>query len=145
MAKIKESSEATPARPPPSKKQSSSAASDKNQRSILGFFSKAAPNNAKLVLNSGQKSNILTNGNAKSNSSEPPQKTPFPKARTQNITPVPSSDAAQPPSSQDESIQNEPNEVVKSFPSLPTPAGSNSMQVGMVKYVTDFGSPSRKV
>src|SRR5580700_7514707 len=136
MAKIKESSEATPGRPPPSKKQSSSTASDKNQRSILGFFSKAAPTDAKLVLNSGQKSNILAKGNAKSNSSEP-HKNPFPKARSQNVTPVPSSDAAQPPSSQDESIENELNEVVKSLPSLPTSAGSNSKQVGNVKCVTE--------
>jgi hypothetical protein len=145
MAKTKESSEATPVRPPPSKKESSCAASNKNQRSILGFFSKAAPNDAKLVLNNGQKSNILANCNAKSNSSEPRIKPPFPKARSQSITPVPSSDAAQPPSSQGESVENGPNEVGNSSPSPLIPAESNIKQVGEGKYVTESSSPSRKV
>jgi DNA mismatch repair protein MSH6 len=145
MVKIKDPSETTPARPPSLKKQNSSAASNKNQRSILGFFSKTASNDTKLILNSGQKFNILANGNAKSSSVEPSKKPAFSKAKSHNITPVPSSDAAQPPSSQDESMDEGLNEVDNGLLLPLTPVESNIKQVGKGKHMAELSSPSRKV
>jgi hypothetical protein len=144
MAKINSLPESTPARPSPLNRKASSAASDKSQRSILGFFPKTALDDSEVVLKSGRKSNVLANRNSISNSSQPYKKPEFSKARSQNITPVPSSDAAQPPSSQegtDEGLYK-----VDIGLSLPlTPAESNIKQRGKSRLAAEFSSPSLKV
>ena len=88
----------TPARPPPLKKQASSEVSNKNQRSILGFFSKtsAAKTNGAVAGNG----NVNMNG-AKEKEELPVKNPAFNKVAVNDVTPVPSSDAVGPASSQE--------------------------------------------
>jgi DNA mismatch repair protein MSH6 len=148
MAKTEEAIAETPARPPPSvKKQNSSAASNKNQRSILGFFSKAAPNASQAGSSVVQKANGLSatsNGNAKLPSASS-KKSTFSKAKGQNITPLPSSDAADIPSSQENVSNGVPDEVENGLPSPLTPAKSNIKQGVNGSHVVELSSPSRRV
>ncbi|RDW82600.1 hypothetical protein BP6252_03712 [Coleophoma cylindrospora] len=135
----KESGEATPARPPPSlKKQNSSAT---NQRSILGFFSKAPTNGTPSTTNSALKENSTANGATKTPITV--KKPVFKKSTAKNITPVPSSDAIGPPSSQENENGGIPKEVggfdVQSH-STPT---KNVNQI-VSDAMDTFSSPSRK-
>src|SRR5277367_2018070 len=148
MAKTEETIAATPARPPPSvKKQSLSAASNKNQQSILGFFSKAAPTASQASPTVAQKANGLSatsNGNAKLPSASS-KKSTFVKAKGQNITPLPSSDPADIPSSQENVSNGVADEVENGLPSPLTPAKSNIKQGVNGSHVAEFSSPSRRV
>lgn len=147
MAKTDETIADTPARPLSSlKKQNSSAASNKNQRSILGFFSKAAPTISQASSNAVQKANGLSatsNGNAKLPSAS--SKSTFAKAKGQNITPLPSSDPADIPSSQENVSNGIPDEVEHGLPSPLTPAKSNIKQGVNGSHVAAFSSPSQRV
>lgn len=149
MAKVNhESDTTTPARPLPLKKGNSSGVSDKNQRSILGFFSKAASNNTQ----SSTKENSKSNGTSSANNSVTvqkasllPQRAALSKAKIQNLTPVPSSDAADVPSSQEGVVDDGLEEVDIGLPSPTTPAKSNIEQAVKGKSVADFSSPTRRV
>jgi DNA mismatch repair protein MSH6 len=147
MAKTEEAIADTPARPPPSvKKQNSSATSGKNQRSILGFFSKAAPTASQTGPTAVPKANGLSttsNGNAKLPSASSKKPT-FAKAKGQNITPLPSSDPTDIPSSQENVSNGVPDEVENGLPSPLTPAKSNIKQGVNGSHVADFSSPSRR-
>ena len=148
MAKTEETIADTPARLPPSlKKQNSSAASNKNQRSILGFFSKAAPTTPQAGSTVVQKANGLSatsNGNAKLPSASS-KKSTFAKAKGQSITPLPSSDPADIPSSQENVSNDVPDEIENGLPSPLTPAKSNVKQGVNGSHVEEFSSPSRRV
>jgi DNA mismatch repair protein MSH6 len=149
MAKTKDNSDSTPARPPPSlKKSSSSTASDKNQRSILGFFSKAATSGPKIATAAASEAtgvSVKSNGVTASKPSSIYKKPAFTKAKAQNVTPVPSSDAVEAPSSQEDTSKDISDEVEIGLPSPLTPAKSNSKQVVNGQNAVDFSSPSRKV
>jgi DNA mismatch repair protein MSH6 len=146
MAKSEDITEGTPVRPSPAvRKQNSSAASNKNQRSILGFFSKAAPSGTPSTANGTPKANGLSansNGNAKLPSSS---KSASAKTKAQNITPLPSSDSASIPSSQENIANRASDEVDNGLPSPLTPAKSYTKQAVNGNYLADFSSPSRRV
>lgn len=148
MAKTEDKIAETPARPPPSlKKQNSSAASNKNQRSILGFFSRAASTTPQAGSTVVQKANGLSatsNGNAKLPSASS-KKSTFAKAKGQNITPLPSSDPADIPSSQENVSNDVLDEVENGMPLPLTPAKSNIKQGDKGSHVAEFSSPSRRV
>lgn len=148
MARAEESARDTPSRPLSSlQKQNSSAASNKSQRSILGFFSKAVPTSSQASSNTIQKANGLSttsNGNARLPSA-PFKKSSATKAKHQNITPLPSSDHADIPSSQENIDNGVPDEVETGLPSLLTPAKSNIKQDVNGSYVAEQSSPSRRV
>jgi DNA mismatch repair protein MSH6 len=148
MAKIEETIADTPARQPPSvKKQNSSASSNKNQRSILGFFSKAAsttPQTGSTVIQKANGLSATSNGNAKLPSASF-KKSTFGKAKGQNITPLPSSDPADISSSQENVSNSISDEVETGLPSPLTPAKSNIKQGVDDSYVAEFSSPSRRV
>ncbi len=148
MAKTEETTTDTPARPPPSlKRQNSSAASSKNQRSILGFFSKAAPTGPQAGSTIVPKVTGLfatSNGNAKLPSASS-KKSTFAKAKSQNITPLPSSDPADIPSSQENVSNGVLDEVENGLPSPLTPAKINIKQGVHGSHMVEFSSPSRRV
>jgi hypothetical protein len=94
------------------KKQGSSVASSKNQSSILGFFSKT-PSHGLPVLKKDAKTEsspatLAEASTSKANAAATPKpaasmkKSFLKKATARNATPVPSSDAPELPSSQDE-------------------------------------------
>ena len=147
MAKIEDAAEVTPSRPLPTlKKQNSSVTSDKSQRSILGFFSKAASNGTQPASGSGNKTNGLSaasNGNSKLPSTS--KKATFTKSKVQNVTPLPSSDPADILSSQENVIDGPADEVDTSLPSPLTPAKSHVKQVVNGMHLSEFSSPSRRV
>ncbi|TAQ84034.1 hypothetical protein B7494_g7644 [Chlorociboria aeruginascens] len=141
MPKARADAEATPARPPPLKKQSSSAASDKKQHSILGFFSKAPTNPSP---NGGLKPNASTNGvNVMAKPSPPAKKPAFKAAPSLKMTPVPSSDAVEPSSSQENENGGIPSEVDTGLPSPLTPAKKPTQAVKGSSLALG-SSPSRK-
>ena len=147
MGKTDETVASTPARPPSLKKQNSSAASSKNQRSILGFFSKTAPATPQADSIIVPKTNGLSatsNGNAKLPAAIS-KKSRFAKSKGQNITPLPSSDPADIPSSQENVSNDVSDEVENGLPSPLTPAKSNIKQGVKGSRVADFSSPSRRV
>ncbi|RDL29783.1 DNA repair protein MutS, III [Venustampulla echinocandica] len=132
MAKSQDNSAATPARPPSTlKKQSSSSGPASGQRSIHSFFTKApaastpTPNSTAGGLRPNGTGNTA-NAMAKHKSSASVKKPTFNKLSVKNATPVPSSDAMGPPSSQENENGGIPDEVV----------GRNVMVMG--------SSPSRK-
>lgn len=146
MAKTGEAIADTPARPPPSLKNSS-AASNKSQRSILGFFSKAAPTTPQAGCAVSQKANGLSttsNGNAKLPSASS-KKSTFAKCKGQNITPLPSSDPTDISSSQENVSNSALDEVENCLPSPLSPAKSNIKQGVNGNHVADLSSPSRRV
>lgn len=137
-----ERSSATPA--PPSLKKQTSTSGSKNG-SILSFFSKApngTPNASTGVWNSSSEPkgvNVMAKPNV------PVKKPAFRKTVSKSMTPVPSSDAMGPSSSQENENGGVPEEVETGLPSPTTPAkrvvaqelNSNVMALG--------SSPSRKV
>ncbi|TVY28791.1 DNA mismatch repair protein, partial [Lachnellula hyalina] len=131
MVKPKDAAEATPARPPPSlKKQNSSAGSASGQRSIMNFFTKAPVSSTPSSSDGALKTNA---GNAKSSMAKPtapPKKPAFRKPTVKSMTPVPSSDAAGPSSSQENENGGIPEEEVDNrLPSPTTPAKRVIQQV----------------
>jgi DNA mismatch repair protein MSH6 len=105
MVKQEPSSSATPARLPPSlKKQSSSTSSNgppSGQRSIASFFSRTPSNGTpKSTANVLTANDSSTNVNAMAKPNVP-SKPAFKKSKVKDITPVPSSDAVGPNSSQE--------------------------------------------
>jgi hypothetical protein len=129
------------------KKQNSSVTSTKSQRSILGFFSKAAPTASQTGSAIVPKANGLSttsNGNAKL----PPassKKSSFAKAKSQNVTPLPSSDPVDALSSQENFSDAVLDEVENGLPSPLTPAKSDIKQGVNGSHVAEFSSPSRRV
>jgi DNA mismatch repair protein MSH6 len=146
MGKPKDAVNATPARPPPLKKQTSSAGSQPGQRSIASFFSKTpapgTPNSSNGILKANETSKAV---NAMAKPNVPVKKPAFKKTAVKSMTPVASSDAMGPSSSQENENGGIPGEVEDTgLPSPSTPAKRVQQVVngnGMV-----FGSsPSRKV
>ena len=147
MAKSK-GPEATPARPPPSlKKQSSSTSSTKNQTNLLGFFSKMPMNSKTDAGNNDTKVNgsaATVNGTAVSNGIA--KKPAFRKSASKNMTPVPSSDAAGPSSSQENENGGIPKEVdATGLLSPSTPAKKLAQESVHGNGLVIGSSPSRKV
>lgn len=141
MAK-KERGDETPA-PSSLKKNTSSAGSTKNG-SILSFFSRApngTPNSASGVWTASSEAKGI-NSIAKPNVSV--KKPAFKKATSNNVTPVPSSDAMGPSSSQENENGGILQEVEDTgLPSTTTPAKNVVAQVVNGKGLES--SPSRKV
>lgn len=105
----RESSSATPARAPPSlKKQASSTGSQ--QRSIQSFFSKK-PAGGTPGTSNGVTEASETSASVNGSTSSLPKKPAFDKTAIKNMTPVPSSDVAGPPSSQANEYGEFPEEV----------------------------------
>jgi DNA mismatch repair protein MSH6 len=146
MAKVKEEGNATPAKPTPSlKKQSSSSGPQSGQRSIHSFFSKApasgTPSSVNGVLKASDTSKAV---NAMAKATVPVKKPAFKKAAVKIITPVPSSDAIGPSSSQENENGGIPEEVEDT--SLPSPSTPAKKVQQVVNGTMAFGSsPSRKV
>jgi DNA mismatch repair protein MSH6 len=139
----KEKGESTPA-PPSLKKQASSAGSSKNG-SILSFFSKA-PNGTSNASTGVWKPNSEAKGvNALAKPPVPVKKPAFKKTSVKNMTPVPSSDAIGPSSSQEKENNGIPEEVEDTgLPSPATPAKRLAQEVNGNAVVLG-SSPSRKV
>lgn len=140
MAK-KENGESTPA-PPSLKKQSSSVGSSKNG-SILSFFSKTA--NATPNASSGvwKPQSEAKGVNALAKHPVPVKKPAFRKPAGKNITPVPSSDAVGPSSSQEK--ENGIPEEVEDIGIL-SPLSPAKRSIQEITNLVAFGSsPSRKV
>ncbi|TGO90999.1 hypothetical protein BPOR_0043g00100 [Botrytis porri] len=122
--------ETTPARPPTLKKQNSSIGSNKNQASILGFFSKKPATTPTPKTSTASPSGILQpNGSANSAKSTPkPSSTvkrpQFKKPVQKSITPVPSSDNIEPDSSQENENGGIPTEL-DGCSSLPSAAAKS--------------------
>jgi DNA mismatch repair protein MSH6 len=138
----KEKPEGTPA-PSSAKRQASSTGSNKNG-SILSFFSKASngtpASEARVWTASGEAKGVNTM--AKPN--VPVKKPAFKKATTHNVTPVPSSDAMGPSSSQENENGGVPEEVGET--GLPLPTIPAKRAVAQVTNGNAFeSSPSRKV
>jgi len=146
MAKAKEEANATPAKPPSSlKKQSSSSGPQSGQRSIHSFFSKAPASGTPSSSNGVLKASDTSKGlNAMAKPTVPVKKPAFKKTAVKNITPVPSSDAMGPSSSQENENGGIPEEVEDT--GLPSPSTPAKKVQQVVKGTTAFGSsPSRKV
>lgn len=119
MAKT-EKSTTTPSRPAPARKQGSSAApsTGKNQRSILGFFSKTPAAGLPLLKKQATPPPALESAQTDGASAKIPVGKAVEKVgravKKMNRTPVASSDVIEPPSSQGE---GDNNGVVQSSPS----------------------------
>jgi DNA mismatch repair protein MSH6 len=138
----KEKAEVTPA-PPSLKKQLSSTGSTKNG-SILSFFSKAPNGTPKSSTGFLHSSSEAKGVNAMAKPSVPVKKPSFKKTTAKNITPVPSSDAMGPSSSQENENGGIPDEVENT--GLPSPATPAKKVISQVVNGNAFGSsPSRKV
>jgi DNA mismatch repair protein MSH6 len=147
MGKAKDPSNSTPARAPPSlKKQTSSVGSASNQRSIQSFFTKKAPSGTPGSSNGVSEASETSKSVNASTTSIPVVKKPaFRKSAVKNLTPVPSSDAVGPPSSQENENGGIPKEVEASdLPSPSTPA-KGVLQVVNSSALVLGSSPSRKV
>lgn len=131
-----ESTQGTPAPAPSLKKQSLSAGSKNG--SILSFFPKAPANGTPNSF--GETKGV----NAMAKPQIPVKKPAFKKTTVKNITPVPSSDAVDPSSSQENENGGIPKEVADNgLPSPTTPAKKVQAVNG---HAMAFGSsPSRKV
>lgn len=140
MAK-KEGVDGTPA-PPSLKKQASSAGSTKNG-SILSFFSKA-PNGTPNSTGGSWKASSEPKGvNSLGKPNVPVKKPSFKKTATGNVTPVPSSDAIGPSSSQEKENGGVPEEV--DYMRLPSPTIPAKNVVQIVNGKALDSTPSRKV
>jgi len=148
MGKPKDSTAATatPARAPPSlKKQNSSSSQPSGQRSIQSFFSRAPANGTLSSSNGILKANDSKNANAMAKPTVPVKKPAFKKTAVKNMTPVPSSDAMGPSSSQENENGGIPEEVEDTgLPSPSTPA-KRVQQVVNGNALVLGSSPSRKV
>ncbi|KAI9052033.1 hypothetical protein LZ554_004287 [Drepanopeziza brunnea f. sp. 'monogermtubi'] len=127
--------------------QKSSTAPPSGQRSINSFFAKKAPNStptplaSTVVLKDNETSNAV---NAMAKPSLPPKKPAFRNTAVKSITPVPSSDAPGPSSSQENENGGIPAEVeVHGLPSPSTPA-KTVQQVAKRDTLALGSSPSRK-
>lgn len=141
MAK-KESGDSTPA-PPSLRKQASSAGSSKNG-SILSFFSKASNGTPNASTGIWKPRSEAKGVNALAKPTAPVKKPAFKKALGKIITPVPSSDAIGPSSSQEKENNGIPDEVEETgFPSPATPAKRFVQEVNG-NVVALGSSPSRK-
>jgi DNA mismatch repair protein MSH6 len=146
MGKPKDAVNATPARPPLVKKQTSSAGSQSGQRSIASFFSKApapgTPHSSNGVLKANETSKAV---NAMAKPNVPVKKPAFKKTAVKSMTPVASSDAIGPSSSQENENGGIPEEVEDTgLPSPLTPA-KRVQQVVNGNGLVFGSSPSRKV
>ncbi|PMD12460.1 DNA mismatch repair protein Msh6 [Hyaloscypha hepaticicola] len=145
MAKVKEESSVTPAKPPPSlKKHSSSNGPQSGQRSIHSFFSKAPSNTTSSSSNGVLKASETSNAvNAMAKPAVPVKKPAFKKTAVKIVTPVPSSDAMGPSSSQENENGGIPEEVEDTGLQAPSTPAKRVQQV--VNRSMAFGSsPSRK-
>lgn len=143
MAKKNESSEATPARPPSSLKKQTSSAGSKNG-SILSFFSKAPVNGTPSSAGGTWTTNSEPKGVNAMAKPTVPKKPTFKKTIVKNMTPVPSSDAMGPSSSQENENGGIPEEVEDTgLPSPTTPA--KRVQAVNGNGLAFGSSPSRKV
>ncbi|KAH8669713.1 muts domain V-domain-containing protein [Tricladium varicosporioides] len=148
MAPGKENIAATPAKPSPSlKKQNSSAGgSQSKQRSIASFFSKAPANSTPNSSSGGLKANGTSNaGNAMAKTNGSVKKPAFKKTAIKNPTPVPSSDAMGPSSSQENENGGIPAEVDYDLLLLRTRTKKAVGQVVNGDTLALGSSPSRKV
>lgn len=134
----------TPARPPPTLRNGQSSSTGR-QQSILGFFSKnsvGTPANGPSELSSIRKdmSSPCLKETTKSNSMAASK----PRHRAQHITPVPSSDAIEPLSSQ-ENRSAGMLKVVDDKPPLPLGPAETIPQQPVAAKTAVNSSPSRKV
>jgi DNA mismatch repair protein MSH6 len=150
MGKQTGNADATPARPPPSlKKQSSSTGQATGQRSIHSFFTKSSPANGASTptpTNGALKANgtgSAANAKAKPKPVASVKKPAFKKSAIRNATPVASSDAVGPSSSQENENGGIPDDVMLS---LVSPVKKVMKNEGDDKNMVLLGSsPSRKV
>lgn len=140
MAK-KEGMDGTPV-PPSLKKQASSAGSTKNG-SILSFFSKAPSGTPNSTGGSWKASSEPKGVNSLAKPNVSVKKPSFKKTTTGNVTPVPSSDAIGPSSSQENENGGIPQEVDET--GLPSPTTPAKSVVQVVNGKAIESSPSRKV
>jgi DNA mismatch repair protein MSH6 len=147
MVKKNGTADATPARPPTSvKKENPSTGPRSGQRSIQSFFTKKTPTDGTAGSSNGilKASDTSAKSNAMAKPAAPLKKPAFKKTTVKNITPVPSSDAMGPSSSQENENGGIPEEVEdKGLPSPMTPAKRAVQQV--VNGNAMGSSPSRKV
>ncbi|KAF4626298.1 hypothetical protein G7Y89_g11862 [Cudoniella acicularis] len=146
MGKSKDATAATPAKAPPSlKKQNSSAGPSSQQRTINSFFTKAPASSTPNSSSGGLKANGTSNAaNAMAKTNGSLKKPAFKKSAVKNPTPVPSSDAMGPPSSQENENGGIPKEVKNALPSPMTPAKKIVEQVMNGSALALGSSPSRK-
>ena len=138
----KEGADVTPT-PSSLKKQTSSAGSTKNG-SILSFFSKAPNGTPNSATGSWKASSEAKGVNSMAKPNVSVKKPAFKKTTASNVTPVPSSDAIGPSSSQENENGGIPEEVEKNgLPSPTAPAKNVVAQVVNGKALES--SPSRKV
>lgn len=136
---------ALPKTPSLTKKTSSTSSTtgSKQQKSILGFFSKASQNGPSSAsgksANKDADSSPCLKETTKSNSNSLQL-----KKKAVNITPVPSSDAIEPSSSQENHSVSTVKVLKDALPSPVTPAELPSKQAVAAK-ITMGSSPSRKV
>ncbi|KAI1858510.1 uncharacterized protein JN550_012557 [Neoarthrinium moseri] len=137
---------AAPKTPSLTKKSSSSMSTSGKQQSILGFFSKSAQNGSAAAASAAKASAKPTKTDSspclketKSNSLQLNK-----RQRPANVTPVPSSDAIEPSSSQENHSEATVKVFKKSLPSPVTPAELPIKQVAPAKMALG-SSPSRKV
>jgi DNA mismatch repair protein MSH6 len=144
MGKKNESGDVTPARTPALKKQNSSAGLSSGQRTIASFFTKAPANGTPTSANGVLKANDASANSAMAKPSGPVKKPAFKKTTVKSITPVPSSDAMGPSSSQENENGGIPEEVREN--GLPSPSTPAKRVVEQDVKGNVFGSsPSRKV
>lgn len=139
MARGENAAQSSPAAPPTLKKSTSSSQSMKNQSSIQSFFSKKAPsiNPAHGTPNIGQAS--ASNGIPHRNPKSAPN-----RGSSQSLTPAPSSDALEPPSSPSDEIKIKKEPTGHGLPSPVTPANGDVPSEEASETIV-YSSPSRKV
>ncbi|KAI9816035.1 MAG: DNA mismatch repair protein msh6 [Pycnora praestabilis] len=128
------------------KKSTSGSQSAKNQKSILGFFSKSAGEDLTTEVDVGprhKRSPIVLNGHSTEDAPTRLKKPALKRGSSQSLTPAPSSDIVDDPSSQEGSIQNAPKATHNALPSPITPADTESLHHDVGGAFT-FSSPSRK-
>lgn len=137
----------TPAKPPPSlKKANSSASADTKQRFITGFFKKPSTDGTPTSSNGVLKpSSASANTNTVTKPTQPIKKPAFKKSSSafKNATPVPSSDAAGPSSSQENDNGGIPGDDEGN--DMPTPTTPAKRVQQQAKELVIGSSPSRKV
>lgn len=133
----------TPAKTPSTAKKSASALSSTGkQQSILGFFSKSTPQSQSKVTGGTQASRPTPSRDCLKETTTKSNALSFSKRPSSTITPVPSSDALEPLSSQENRDAMQVDSKVLSSDSLPSPGGSPDVDVPKP---TANSSPSRKV
>ncbi|KFH47352.1 DNA mismatch repair protein-like protein [Hapsidospora chrysogenum ATCC 11550] len=129
---------AGPARTPAKAIARNSASSSAKQQSIMSFFQKSSPGPASSPLSKVSPDSTCLRETTKANTL--PKVKPTSSAKKKKLsTPVPSSDALEPPSSQENTRPGRPGQPLPS----PTPMSSTSRQPS-VKVEVAGSSPSRK-